>query len=76
MLRMRTLYLRNVPDEVVERLEGLAARENVSVSALAARELAQVSKRADNAALLGELPTLGIEVDDLLDALDDGRSGT
>jgi hypothetical protein len=40
---MRTLYLRNAPDEVVERLERLAARDATSVSAVAVRELAEVS---------------------------------
>jgi hypothetical protein len=53
---MRTLYLRNVPDEVVERLERLAARDATSVGAVAVRELADVSRRADNPALLGSLP--------------------
>lgn len=58
---MRTLYLRNVPDEVVERLERLAARDSTSVGAVAVRELAEVSRRADNPALLGALPDLGVE---------------
>jgi plasmid stability protein len=57
---MRTLYLRNVPDDVVERLERLAASEGTSVSAIAIRELAESSRRADNPALLGTLPDLGI----------------
>jgi len=37
---MRVLYLRNVPDEVAEKLERLAAREGLSVSAFAVPELA------------------------------------
>ncbi|MGH2869763.1 MAG: antitoxin [Solirubrobacteraceae bacterium] len=53
---MRILYLRNVPDAVVERLERLAAVDGTSVSALAVRELADVSRRADNPGLLGALP--------------------
>jgi hypothetical protein len=57
---MRTLYLRSVPDDVVERLERLAASEGTSVSAIAVRELAESSRRADNPALLGTLPDLGI----------------
>ena len=32
---MRTLYLRNVPDDVSERLATLAAREGLSVSSFA-----------------------------------------
>lgn len=53
---MRTLYLRNVPDDVIERLERLAALDGTSVTAVAVRELAEVSRRADNPALLGILP--------------------
>ena len=73
---MRTLYLRNVPDEVGERLERLAARENMSLSAFATRELTQLSKRADNAALLASRPSLDVALDDILDVLDEGRRGT
>lgn len=58
---MRTLYLRNVPEEVVERLERLAKRDGTSVGAVAVRELAEVSRRADNPALLGVLPDLGVD---------------
>ena len=72
---MRTLYLRNVPDDVVDRLERLAARDATSVSAVAVRELAEVSRRADNPALLGALPDLGIDTADILGALDDERAG-
>jgi plasmid stability protein len=71
---MRVLYLRNVPDEVLARLERLAAREGMSVAALAVRELAEVSRRADNPALLGDLPDLGVDVTDLLADLDAGRA--
>jgi len=70
---MRTLYLRNVPEEVVERLERLAARDATSVGAVAVRELTEVSRRADNPALLGALPDLGVEVATILGDLDAGR---
>lgn len=53
---MKTLYLRNVPVAVVERLERLAKADGTSVSAVAIRELAEVSRRADNPALLANLP--------------------
>ena len=49
---MRTLYLRNVPDEVVERLERLAERDSMSVNAVAVRELSESTRRLNNAALL------------------------
>jgi hypothetical protein len=71
---MRTLYLRNVPDEVVERLERLAARDGTSVGAVAVRELGDVSRRADNAALLGSLPETAVTTGAILDALDEGRA--
>lgn len=57
---MRTLYLRNVPDDVMERLERLAEHENMSVSAVAVRELGAASRRVDNPALLGLLPDLKV----------------
>lgn len=71
---MRTLYLRNVPDEVGERLERLAAREGMSVSAFATRELAMVARRADNPALLADLPDLGVDATSIVDALEVGRA--
>jgi plasmid stability protein len=71
---MRTLYLRNVPDEVVERIERLAAREGVSVAAFAARELAVVARRADNSALLADLPDLGISAEVVVADLEAGRA--
>jgi plasmid stability protein len=70
---MRTLYLRNVPDEVVERLERLAARDGTSVGAVAVRELADVSRRADNLALLGDLPDLGLRAEAIISAVEEGR---
>ena len=70
---MRTLYLRNVPDDVVRRLELLAARDGMSVAAVAVRELAEASRRADNAALLGALPDLGVDTATILDDLDVSR---
>jgi hypothetical protein len=71
---MRTLYLRNVPDEVVARLERLAARDATSVGAVAVRELAEVSRRADNPALLGSLPDVDVNPAAILHDLDAGRA--
>ncbi|MGY1722707.1 MULTISPECIES: FitA-like ribbon-helix-helix domain-containing protein [unclassified Blastococcus] len=71
---MRTLYLRNVPDDVAEALERLAAREGMSVSAVALRELTEVSRRADNPRLLASLPDLGVPTADLLADIDDDRA--
>lgn len=70
---MRTLYLRNVPDEVVAGLEKLARRSGTSVSAFAARELAEVARRADNAALLASLPDLGVDPRTWVGEIEAGR---
>lgn len=72
---MKTLYLRNVPDGVGERLAALAEREGLSLSAFAARELAMVARRADNPALLADLPDLSVDADTILADLEAGRSG-
>jgi plasmid stability protein len=71
---MRTLYLRNVPDDVVERLKRLAARDKSSLSAVAVRELAEAARRADNPALLGELPDLDIDTAELVGDIDAERT--
>jgi len=71
---MPTLYLRNVPAEVIERLTRLAEREHTSVSAVAVRELSDVSRRADNPALLAALPDTGVGLEDIVDAVDAGRT--
>ena len=71
---MRTLYLRNVPDDVVDRLERIAARDATSVSAAAVRELAEVTRRADNPALLGALPDHGIPARELVEDVHAGRA--
>jgi hypothetical protein len=74
LCNMKTLYLRNVPDEVVRRLQALADRDGRSVSAVAVRELADVSRRADNPALMGGLPDLGIDTSTILEGLDQERT--
>lgn len=71
---MKTLYLRNVPEEVVARLERLAARDGTSVGAVAVRELADVSRRADNPALLGTLPDLEVDPSAIVAAVEAGRA--
>jgi hypothetical protein len=70
---MRTLYLRNVPDEVVERLERQAKAESTSVNAVAVRELTEVSRRFDNAALLAALPKYDFTREQVLQVLDEIR---
>ncbi|OBA78151.1 antitoxin [Mycobacterium sp. 1164966.3] len=72
---MKTLYLRNVPDDVVERLERLAERDRTSVSAVAVRELAEASRRVDNPALLGDLPDVNVNMAELVGDMDAERAG-
>lgn len=72
---MKTLYLRNVPDDVVERLERLAELAKTSVSAVAVRELTEASRRADNPALLGDLPDISIDTTELIGGIDAERAG-
>ncbi|KAB7745409.1 antitoxin [Nostocoides sp. F2B08] len=70
---MRTLYLRNVPDEVARALEELARRESMSVSSLAVRELkAAVAFRA-NAEVLHEAPRRELDLEDIVQAVRSGR---
>lgn len=71
---MATLYLRNVPDVVVDRLQRLAAREGASVNAIAVRELTESSKRADNPALLGALPDLAVDAKTIVTDVEAERS--
>jgi hypothetical protein len=71
---MPTLYLRNVPTEVIARLERIATAERASVSAVAVRELDQVTRRADNRDLLSDLPDTGVDVEDIVSGVEDGRT--
>lgn len=76
MLSMKTLYLRNVPDEVAERLAHLARRERMSLNAYAVRELTAIAERAHfgNADILRELPNHPrVPVEDLLAGIHEGR---
>lgn len=71
---MKVLYLRNVPEELSARLASLAAREGMSVSAFALRELREAARRAENPALLDELPDLDVSPGDVVADLEAGRS--
>jgi len=55
-------------------LERLAAVAGTPVSAVAVRELGDVSRRADNPHLLGTLPDCHVDVADLVDDLGDERA--
>lgn len=70
---MRTLYLRNVPDDVAEGLEQLAQRSGMSLNAFAVNELRNVARRARNAALLESLPDTAVTTAEILDVIDESR---
>jgi plasmid stability protein len=70
---MRTLHIRNVPDEVMERLERLARAANTSVTAVAIRELDAATRRVDNAALVATLPDLNIPAATIVEHLQADR---
>ena len=71
---MKTLYLRNVPEDVVRRLQRLADRDGTSVGAVAVRELSDVSRRADNPALVGGLPDLDVVVPLIVEGVERERT--
>lgn len=70
---MRTLHLRNVPDDVMERLERLARASSTSVTAVAIRELDAATRRVDNASLVATLPDLAIPAEDIVGSVDSDR---
>lgn len=71
--QMRTLHLRNVPDDVMDRLERLARAAGRSVTATAIRELDAATRRVDNAALVASLPDLKIPVEAIVAKVDADR---
>jgi len=66
---MRTLYLRNVPDEVAERLERLATQAGLPLNVFAVRELSEASRRANAASQLAALPDLAVPAQAIVVAL-------
>jgi hypothetical protein len=70
---MRTLHLRNVPDDVMNRLERMARAASTSVTAVAIRELDAATRRVDNAALVATLPDLNIATDAIVAHVDADR---
>jgi plasmid stability protein len=75
MAPMRTLYIRNVPDDVAERLARLASRDGVSVNAFVVKELSEAARRADNEALLSDLPAFAITPAEAAADIAEGRRG-
>ena len=70
---VRTLHLRNVPDDVMDRLERLARASSTSVTAVAIRELDVATRRVDNAALVATLPDLDIPAEKIVEHVEADR---
>jgi hypothetical protein len=70
---VRTLHLRNVPEDVMNRLERMARAAHTSVTAVAIRELDAATRRVDNAALIATLPDLDIPTDSIVEQLEAER---
>lgn len=70
---MRTLHLRNVPDDVMDRLERLARAAGTSVTVAAIRELDAATRRVDNAVLIAALPDLKIPAEAIVAQVDADR---
>lgn len=70
---MRTLHLRNVPDDVMDRLERLARAAGTSVTATAIRELDAATRRVDNASLVATLPDLNLSTEAIVGAVSSDR---
>lgn len=70
---MRTLHLRNVPDDVMDRLERMARAASTSVTSVAIRELDAATRRVDNAALIATLPDLDIPTETIVEHLESER---
>lgn len=71
---MKTLYLRNVPEDVVRRLQQLADRDGTSLGAVAVRELSDVSRRADNPSLMAQLADLDVDVSKIVESVEQERA--
>ena len=59
----------------MDRLRRLAARQGLSVSAAAVRELTESTRWVDNEALLDDLGGFDVPVSEVLAALDEARAG-
>lgn len=74
---MKTLYIRDVSDEVVETLKERAAAEGRSLSAYLATELAKIAARPTNAQIVDRLRerdrSTGPTAEEIVAAVEAGR---
>jgi len=74
---MKTLYVRDVPDDVVETLKVRAAAEGRSLSAYVATELTRIAARPTNAEVVARLRdrdrSTGPTANEIVAAVEAGR---
>lgn len=74
---MKTLYIRDVPDDVAEKLKERAAAEGRSLSAYVGAELTKIAARPTNAEIVARLRArdraTGPTTDEIVAALQTGR---
>ncbi|MGN6521913.1 MAG: FitA-like ribbon-helix-helix domain-containing protein [Actinomycetes bacterium] len=74
---MTTLYIRDVAEDVADRLKERAAAQGLSLSAYVAAELARLAARPTNAEIAARLRvqerSSGVTREDILAARDDAR---
>lgn len=66
--------MRNVPDELGAALDELAGAESMSVNAYAVRALSDAVAFRRNASVLRGAADLGVELDDIVEAVREGRT--
>ncbi len=75
LCNMKTVYIRNMPDDVVQRLEVLARAEGMSVSAYAARTLTDMSAAEANRRAFADIqPIADVAVEEIVEQLHRGRA--
>lgn len=74
MMDVRTLYLRNVPDDVAAALERGAAEVGMSLNAYAVSRLTAVALQRRNAEVLKALPDLKLTIEEREDIVRDIRA--
>jgi hypothetical protein len=63
------MHVRDIPEEVKDKLVELAAREHISLNAYVVRQLEIASRTADNVHLLDGLPGYDLSPDDVVTAV-------
>lgn len=70
---MKTLYIRNVPDDVAEALADEASARGTSVNSLALRELSSFARRRRNADVIRSIVPSDVDAQLVVDIIREGR---